>query len=165
MNSKKIKQLAALGLILFLAIEVGGIFYALMASKTLQEEREQTTSLRNYLDILGTQKNDEITIIIITGIIFAIGVIFFYAFFNFLSPQIKNMAEARNFKCKKCGHLFKFSSIYNTDYSFSLFNRFVLFDIIYSAFNFNFFLKCPNCHKRSWCKLENMDKSKLNQTS
>ena len=124
MNPKKVKILAVLGLVIFFVVEIMGAIFFVKG------------------------------MFVIASVLFVIGVILFYAFFGFLGPYIKKMSEDRNFKCKKCGHLFKFSSVYRAVYPFSLFDIDVLYAIIYSIFNVSFFTKCPNCHRRSWCKLK-----------
>ncbi|MDD5750598.1 MAG: hypothetical protein PHU56_03040 [Candidatus Pacebacteria bacterium] len=134
MTPRKIKALASLGIFIFLAVEISGI-------------------------ILVADRLDSAAGFIIACLILAFGVIFFYVFFGYLGPHIMKISESRNFKCRKCGHLFPFSSVCRTTYPFSLFDQFVFYAIIYSVFNVSFFTKCPNCHKRSWCKLDQTEKS------
>lgn len=156
MNSRKIKIITVLWIVVFIGIDLLGIFYFLNATKPLDIEREMAISSGTgaYLDVLEAQKTQERNIFIKTGIIFMVAVLVFSGFFSFLAPRLREEWDSYSFKCKKCGYLFKpgsleFSSLFSVNGIF--------YTVIYSVFKPPFFIKCPECKKRSWCKLEKIN--------
>ncbi len=153
MNYKKLKLLTIVWIVVSLGIDVFGVFYIVRSMKPLAQERDLAISAGagKYLNALESQKTKERNIVIVAGVIFSLGTLIFFQGFSMLAPHLRKEWNSYDFKCKKCGYLFKpdslkFSSLFSANG--------VFYTVIYAVFKPPFFIKCLGCAKRSWCKLE-----------
>ena len=153
MDYKKLKLLTIVWIVVSLGIDVFGVFYVVRSMKPLAQERDLAISAgaTKYLNTLESQKNKERNIVIVSGVIFGLGTLIFFQGFSMLAPYLRKEWNSYNFKCKKCGYLFKpdflnFNSLFSANG--------VFYTVVYAVFKPPFFIKCLGCSKRSLCKLE-----------